>query len=138
MLPGAAQTRLEGRYAAVRTGFQSHQFWGVTFGKNGRFSKDSRGGVSTGNIPIEGGLTPNVTTTWDDGGSGTSITGGGVGGGTFQKQNPNGDRQGAYSINGYTITLRYDNGKVERLPFFFNGTGRQQVWFEGGLLSSGS
>ena len=117
VIPGAAGMRLEGRYATVRATMYSHQFWGVTFDKKGRFSKDQRGGATTGNIPIEGGLTPRVDTVWN----------GGMGD----------DRAGTYSIQNYTLTLRYDNGAVVRLPFFFRDSKRKQLWFEGDTLELG-
>ena len=137
VLPGSAQMRLEGRFSAVRASMYWHQFWGVTFGKDGRFSKDRRGGVTTGNTPIEGGLTPRVDSTWDDGGSGTTVSGGGIGASTVQKNNSNGAREGTYSINGYTLTLRYDNGQIARLPFFFRDAKREMLWFEFNTLQLG-
>ena len=136
VIPGAAGLRLEGRYATVRATMYTHQFWGVTFDKAGRFSKDQRGGATTGNLPIEGGLTPRVDSTWDDGGSGTMVSGG-IGGASVAGRSANGDRQGSYSLNGYTLTLRYDNGAVVRLPFFFRDAKRKQLWFEGDTLELG-
>ena len=42
-----------------------------------------------------------------------------------------GDLKGAYEINGYAMTLRYDNGKVTRTPFFWGDQTRDTIWFEG-------
>ena len=50
-------------------------------------------------------------------------------------KNPNGAREGDYSLNGYVLTLRYDNGKVARLPFFFGDDKRTSLWFEGASMS---
>ena len=44
-------------------------------------------------------------------------------------------RAGTYSVDGYAMTLHYDNGKVERIPFFFESAKRDQVYFEGSLLA---
>lgn len=41
------------------------------------------------------------------------------------------DRAGTYSISGYAMTLRYDSGKAERIPFFFTNKERTEFWFGG-------
>lgn len=40
------------------------------------------------------------------------------------------DRSGTYSLNGYTLELRYDSGKVER-HLFFGTSDRKFVFFRG-------
>ena len=47
-----------------------------------------------------------------------------------QKTVAGGDVAGAYSLSGYALTLRYDNGKIERMLFFASAT-RDAIWFEG-------
>ena len=42
-----------------------------------------------------------------------------------------GDLKGAYSMDGYALTLRYDNGKVTRTPFFYGDKTRDTLWMEG-------
>lgn len=135
-VPGGAGTRFNARYEGSRSSYHgtgsSFSFWGVTFGITGRFSKDSSSnssstiGVGEGSVVVQSGH--------NNGQSYGGALGGGVAVGSIQKNNANGDREGTYAINGYTLTLRYDNGKVERQPFFFNGKDRAQVWFEGDLL----
>lgn len=50
------------------------------------------------------------------------------------KTNPRGNREGNYSLSGYVLTLRYDNGNVVRRPFFFRDAAHQELWFEGASL----
>lgn len=136
--PAPAQLRLAGRYgtgwAENAIIYSSYAIWGVTFNKAGRFIKDRRGGSSSGNNAPEGSM-PAVNSAYDDTGSVTSATGAGFAFASSRKKNPNGDREGTYSINGYTLTLRYDNGKVARLPFFFSDKARKLLWFEGDTMS---
>ena len=134
--PGATQARLSGRFSAGRggggAGLSSYAFWGVTFSQDGRFSKDSSGGTSLSQPGLPNA--PITSTTYDNEGSTTIATGPGVAVVSSRKNNPNAEREGTYSINGYTLTLRYDSERVERLPFFFYGDKRQGVWFEDSLL----
>jgi len=137
VLPAPAQTRLQGRYGTGRSSGDfmnsSWALWGVTFSPGGRFSKDSRGGASS-NIGF-GDSATHANTVYDDEGSSTSATGESfVVASERKKKNPNGAREGDYSLNGYVLTLRYDNGKVARLPFFFTGTDHKGLWFEGASL----
>ena len=138
VLPAPAGTKLSGRFGAVRSysyGFGgSYSFWGATFDTKGRFRKDGRGGSSTNTAGIEG--IPTVTTGYDE--SGSSVVGhsDGVGISSIRKKNPNGGNEGDYSVSGYVMTLRFDNGNVERIPFFFRGADRKEILFEGSILDS--
>ena len=49
-------------------------------------------------------------------------------------ERPDGDRSGTYTISGYAMTLRYDNGQVERTPFFFVDAAHHELSFEGAQL----
>lgn len=137
--PGKPQTRLHGHYGTGTSRSSalggSYALWGVAFSKNGRFKKDRRGGssVSVGT----GESATNVHTGYDDEGSFSSASGSNFAVGSNKKANPNGDHEGAYAINGYTLTLRYDNGRVARLPFFFRDAERSSLWFEGATLTGG-
>ena len=129
--------RLSGRYGTGETiGSMvtggSYRLWGVTFTPDGRFLKDGRGGTSSGSL----GTTMNgvsADTVYDDEGSATVISAPAVGGGVTRKK-PGGHRAGAYSVSGYTLTLHYDDGRVARLPFFFETAKRDQIYFEGATL----
>ena len=48
-----------------------------------------------------------------------------------QTQVAGGDLKGTYALDGYALTLRYDNGKVTRTPFFFGDPKRETLWLEG-------
>lgn len=133
-----AHTKLQGRWGTgtASTGFvSSYSLWGVTFGQNGRFKKDSRGGSSSIGFADANGITPMTSSGYDDSGSYAGASGSGYAISTSRKKNPNGAREGEYSINGWVLTLRYDNGKVKRLPFFFVDKSRKTLWFEGSSMS---
>ena len=105
----------------------------ITFTTAGRFSQSSRGGSYGNAATTVGGV--NTNTTFDDDGSTTSARGGGVGvEARNAKNNPRGDREGVYSASGYALTLRYDNGKIERLPLLklFDGGA---IWLDGTRMS---
>ncbi len=139
VVPALAQAKLQGRYGTGRFSGMigmtaSSSQWGVTFGKNGRFRKDSHS-LTTSNFGFGDNATQIASGSDDDG----SFAGGSGPGFAFsseqKKKNPNGAREGDYSINGYVLTLRYDNGKVARLPFFFTDGACKGLWFEGASLS---
>ena len=136
VIPAPAGTKLSGRFGAVRSsswGFGgSYSYWGASFTPDGRFSKDSRGGSPTNTAGIEG--VPTVTTGYDENGSAVVGQAGGVGISSIKKRNPNGDREGDYAVSGYTMTLRFDNGTVARIPFFFRRADRKAILFEGDIL----
>ena len=138
VIPAPPGTKLSGRFGAVRSysyGFGgSYSYWGASFTPDGRFRKDSRGGSSTNTAGIEG--VPTVTSGYDESGSAVVGQADGVGIASVKRRNPNGDREGDYSVNGYTITLRFDNGQVARIPFFFRGANRKEILFEGDILST--
>lgn len=136
-LPAPAQIKLNGRWGTGRSSNNiisgSYSLWGVTFTGGGRFKKDRRGGASS-SIGF-GDTATNTYSGYDDSGSYVSATGPNVAVSSVKKKNPNGDREGDYSINGYVLTLRYDNGKTARLPFFFLDTKRDALWFEGATMT---
>ncbi len=134
---GTPGERLSGRYGAGSTSGSSllggsYRLWGVTFTRDGRFLKDSRGGASSGSL----GETMNdfsVNSTYDDDGSVTSFSSPGAVG--YAKNKKRGSsRAGTYTINGYTLTLHYDSGKTARLPFFFDSAQKTQLYFDGDTL----
>ena len=141
--PAPAQTKLAGRYGAGNSSANlmgsSYSMWGVTFDPTGRFKKDNSGGSSYGvNTP---GMA-SVVTQYDDEGSFVGANGNNMNGPTnftlsseTKKKNPNGAREGDYSLNGWVLTLRYDNGAVTRLPFFFADSARKAIWFEGNRMT---
>ncbi len=139
VVPSPAQAKIAGRYGTGRFSgvigmMASSSQWGVTFDKNGRFRKDSRS-LTTSSM----GFGDNATHTASGSNDGESFAGGfgaNFAFSTSQKaKNPNGAREGDYSLNGYVLTMRYDNGKVERLPFFFLDAARKGLWFEGSSMS---
>lgn len=137
-LPAKAGEQLAGRFGTGSTTGSmimggSYHLWGVTFTPGARFLKDSSGGASSGSL----GQTMNdfsVSTTYDDSGSTTSFSSPAAVGYAGRKK-PAGHRGGTYSLSGYTLTLRYDDGRVERVPFFFTDAKHDEIYLEGATLA---
>lgn len=136
-VPGRTGERMNGRFATGQTSGSvafggSYSVWGVTFTPGGRFEKSGYGGSSSGSL----GATINdfsVNTQSDDEGSTASFSSPGAVGYASKKKRGS-SRAGTYSVSGYSMTLRYDNGHVERIPFFFEDAKRDQIYFEGSSL----
>ncbi len=139
VVPSPAQQKLNGRWGTGRfSGIigmsASSSQWGVTFGKNGRFRKDSRS-LNTSSFGF-GDNASHFSSGHNDDESFAGGFGANFAISSSQKlKNPNGNREGDYSINGYVLTLRFDNGKVKRLPFFFGDPSHKTIWFEGASMS---
>jgi hypothetical protein len=128
--PAPANHRLDGLYS---TGSSSSVgpdsvMWSLSylrFSPGNRFSHSKTGGV--------GGTSGDTTAVsrWDDEGSATSVTGPNIGGGGSRRSgSKTADREGTYRIDGYTLELRYDSGRVERRFFFLMS--ERMIWFGGG------
>lgn len=105
--------------------------WGIKLGRDGRFETSRSGSSYTG----EGGTEPMVSTMYDDEGSVTSATTPTFSGTGTRKSGNRGDRTGTYELDGYTLTLRYDNGRVVRQAFALDaGAKGTSIWFEGSLM----
>ena len=135
--PGAKGQRLQGRYQhgssfQIPGGAGSVSYHGIRFSADGRFETDNfsiTGGTSGfGDAQIAAGVVAN------DEGAVSSVSGPNFGGGSSRKSNrPKSERTGRYEIDGYTLVLSFDNGTVERLPFFLQSGNRQGVWFRGAV-----
>lgn len=136
-LPAAPGQRLAGHWgtgaSSASLSGSSYSMWGVSFTSGGRFIKDRSGGASNGAFAQSGGA-PAINSTSDDSGSTTSVVGGGVVVQAGHKGGPDADRAGTYSLSGYALTLRYDNGRTERVPFFFADAAHDELLFEGNTL----
>lgn len=136
--PAAKGTRLEGRWgtgeSSVNLMNSSYRLWGIRFGKDGQFIKDNRGGTGTSQF-MQTGTGTAIHSTYDDKGSYTSATGRNFVIGRGKKAGPDAHRKGTYSIEGYTLVLRFENGKVVRMPFFMKQNKYRDMWFEGYILA---
>ena len=138
-LPGRNGEHLDGRFESVSSyqvpySSSSVSYRGIAFSRDGRFITDFTNlvGGSTG----FGDQRITTQAVANDSGSSSAVAGPNFGGGTSSKsKSALADRSGSYEIGGYVLVLRYDNGKVERLPFFFNGADRTDLWFRGAVHS---
>ncbi len=137
--PGTRGERLQGRYQSsssyqIPGGAGAVSFRGITFTAEGRFETDftSMVGGSTG----YGADTITTGAVANDEGSVSSVSGPNFGGGTSRKSNrPKSERTGRYEIDGYTLSLQFDDGRTERLPFFFAYSGKKDIWFRDAVYS---
>ncbi len=112
----------------IRTSIRN---WGIKLGRDGRFETSRSGSSYTG----EGGTEPMVSSVYDDEGSATSATTPTFSGTGTRKRANRGDRTGTYELDGYTLTLRYDNGRVVRQAFAMDADAKgTSIWFEGSLM----
>ena len=47
----------------------------------------------------------------------------------IQKRKKKPANTGTYQVNGYTLTLHYDDGTTVRMPFFFWDNKKTHIWF---------
>ncbi|WP_343699427.1 hypothetical protein [Caulobacter sp.] len=136
-LPGRSGEALAGSYKTsssyqIGGGAGAWSVRGVSFTADGRFSAFNTGGAG-GSVGM-GDSRVVANTVYDDEGSAGGVSGSNFGGGS-SRRTPGGaaDRQGTYRIDGYTLTLRYDSGRVER-GFFYTDAARRSVFFRGADL----
>jgi len=132
--PGRSGEKLNRRYEASANqswgiGSASWQNWSVEFSADGTFRQSSSGGVGAS----VGGVTG--VGVRDDKGSATSVGGANVGGGASSSTGvTDADLTGHYTIDGWSITLHYNNGKIQH-AFFYTDATRDNVWFRGRELN---
>lgn len=137
--PGARGERLQGHYRNASSyqipgGAGAVTYLGISFAADGRFETDffSMVGGSTG----YGEQTITTGAVATDEGAVSSVSGPNFGGGTRRKSDRSrSERTGRYTIDGYSLLLQFDDGKVERLPFFFAYSGKNDIWFRGAVYS---
>lgn len=120
-------------YSTLWSVARSHR--SVSFDAGGRFSRSSGGGVVGSVGSAAAGNAVGGSVAHDDDRSSSTVGGPNFGGGS-SRQRPSTlpDRSGRYRLDGYTLELRYDSGRVERLPFCATAS-RDQLWFDGEELS---
>ena len=137
-LPFKKGARLDGDFGSTATqtmiasGYSSVQYWGIKLSRNGRFLKYRNGSTQIGGVPGSPALT---TAMWDDEGAVTATLSESV---TAQSKSKNNrlmtDRMGSYELDGYRLTLKFDDGHSEHHGTFTDA-GQKVVWFEGSRLS---
>ncbi|MGH1541859.1 MAG: hypothetical protein ACRBHB_15645 [Arenicella sp.] len=136
--PVAPGTRLDGDWSSSSSfavgEFSSVSFWGVKFSSKGRFVKYQNGMTQAGGEMND--LGPLVTSAWNDDGAVTAVIGSSVGGGSRSvSQNPASDRMGWYEFEGYGLVLKFDSGRIERVPAFSDEVDTlETLWFDSGTL----
>ncbi len=109
------------------------KFWGVQMNKDGTFKRNSHG--SAGGVLGYGDTAVGTHGVYDDKGSSTSVSADNFGGGSSSSTGvTDADLTGTYEIDGYTLTLKYNNGQTIR-SFFYVSDDATDIWFEGDELS---
>jgi len=137
--PARRDEKLEGTwegssaYSTMWSVSQSH--WAVSFDGNGRFSKSSGGSIVGGAGSTAAGTAVGGSVVHDDDSSSSTVGGGNFGGGSPRKRPSTlPDRSGTYRLDGYTLELHYDSGRVERVAFCTTAN-RDEIWFDGGGMN---
>jgi hypothetical protein len=139
-LHGPRGEKLDGTWSSASsrgTALTGMSFYnsGITFTPDGRFEKFSNGS-STNSTMAQTINDTFISTSYDDEGTSVSASTPGVVVAQNSKNGKRGsDRRGTYSFDGYVVTLRYDNGKVQRLPFFFQTNSRSLFYFDDDSMS---
>ncbi len=130
---GKKGQRLDKEFTAYDSNYYGADEWSLHLRKDGTFRSSTSSFVSTS----VGGGDPDlvINSGSDDKGGSTAISTPGVGGGTTTSTGvTDADLTGTYEIDGYTLTLKYRSGRVQR-TFFFQRDDGKHIWFEGRELS---
>jgi hypothetical protein len=137
-LPARAGETLSGSWSAGSGGtIGTTGYWSttsVTLTADGRFTRNSSGGAGGNSSP---GSDANVAvlTVHNDEGSASAIGSGNFGGGGSTRNGSTiANRSGSYRLDGYTMELHYDDGRVVR-QLFFTDDDRSFIWFAGAQLA---
>jgi len=132
----AAGTTLEGvfegsaSYVLPGGGTTSWSTTRVRLAADGRFEFERSGGAAVSG----GGGNASTMTVHDDDRVSSSTNSSVMAAGGSRKRADTGNRRGRYRIEGYAIDLRYDDGTVERRPFFID-EGGAGIWLLGTRLA---
>ncbi len=134
-VPARAGETIDGYFQSSSTsGYAGVSSWStnsVKLSRDGRFQIGNSRGSAVSSAYGNGGMT---MATSNNGESTVSSTGPGfVVGGNSKAKSGRSDYAGTYKLNGYTMELRFDSGRVQRQLFYTNDT-RSLVWFNGGEL----
>jgi hypothetical protein len=129
-LAGRWETSSSSSYGMAGGSFSSR---GVALTKDGHFEEFRSGGAYVGGT----GTSQNTmaTAAYDNDRSSAYGTGPNFAIGSTRKDRSKEDRTGTYEIDGYNLTLTYDNGTVVRSPFATNSK-QTSIWVKGAFLRS--
>lgn len=137
-VPFEKDARLDGDFGMASTstmiasGYSSVRWWGIKLRKNGRFLKYRHGSTQSGGVP---GMSALSTVAWDDEGAVASTLSKSVTVMSKSKTAGSGaDRMGTYELDGFRLTLKFDDGRVEHHATFTDSA-ENSVWFNGSNLS---
>jgi hypothetical protein len=138
LAPGARGIRMEGEWTTSSSfafvgGASAWSTASLRLRRDGRFEKLKSGGAAAGG-PGTSSETM-ASTVYDDKGSVSSGSSPNFAAGNERKFADRGDRSGSYEIDGYNITLHFDDGTVVRQPFAQNPRNRA-LWFGGSLMTA--
>ena len=134
--PGRPGSTVTGRWRAsssysIPGGASVWGTWAVHLKGDGRFEQTRFGGGSAGGS----GGDAQVSTVYDEKGAVVSSSGRGFAIGSESRTADRGDHSGRYEIDGHTITLQYDDGRVVRQAYAMDAQ-RKTLWWKGSLLDA--
>jgi hypothetical protein len=131
--PARKDEKLDGTWE-IETAYSS--LWSVSrsrraisFDRDGRFSRNS-GGSIVGSMGSGGNAVGGSVVHDDDSSSSSMGSAVAVAGTSRKRASTLPDRSGTYRLDGYTLELRYDSGRVERLAFCTTDS-RDTLYFNG-------
>lgn len=139
--PWPAGTRLDGYFS--RSSFHGNLFTGSTSSTRGiRFTPDGRFERSHSSLSSAGGMAAAqgavISGSSRSDGSGSSSTAGGTTGGagafSTRKRDDGAGRRGRYELDGFVLTLHYDDGRRERLLSFAVYADQKTIYVGDGSL----
>lgn len=140
--PWSAQQRISGAF--VNAAFYGSAALGGTYSKStllfsadGGFEGVQLTQSGSGSMAALNGFSSSATTVASGEGSSTSVGGGNesVTVVNRSKRDDGADRRGAYTLNGYTLEVRYDSGRVGRVISFPTDEKLSAVWVNGTVFS---
>jgi hypothetical protein len=136
-VPARAGEILAGSFSAGSGGtIGTTGYWStssVSLTADGHFTRNSSGGAGGSSNP---GADYNVTvlTVHNDEGAASAVGSSNFGGGGSSKNGSTiANRSGTYKLNGYTMELHYNDGRIVR-QLFFTDEDRSYIWFAGAQL----
>jgi hypothetical protein len=130
--PGRPGQTLNGKYGAgsshVTVGGGSYELRYALFSPEGTFEVEKRGGYGS-SILTQTLSGTSVFSEYNDTSSSTSVNTTAAFIGINKAKKEKQARTGKYTIEGYAITIRFDDGRVYRQPFFILGRDSKAIWF---------
>lgn len=136
--PAAPAEKVQARYS-TRSGYNfggsgSTFYSAFTFHANGRFEKNNSS-LHSSSQASNTATGASVFASGDNSGSVVGAAGPGIAVSSQTEKKDRGDTSGTYTFDGFTLELRYGDGRVVRVPAFYWDATRKNLWIAGTTYS---